>query len=415
MSWVHDAQIDDPRQVGCGPGFVRYTRDEFDRLRRQHNIMVLVGNGFDIQTLQDYGRPIDSRYETFYYYLQMRGFDPENVLFQHMRDELLLHHQHGGHDNWSDIEAAVGTMVDRNPGSKRVFDDLRAIQAEFAQFLQGVAPSDLLDRLGVDAANNNWSLRSLSEFLGDIVDRKDFLSLDFPSRVSHYDLFNFQFVNFNYTTLLDDYVYLDQVQFDPLKHKTVDTNFLFKNDPLSHWNPGGRPDAGYSGYVVTNVIHPHGILSTPRSLLFGVDGSDNYKQQARGDTRRLEKPYWAQAHRLYRNHFLQADLFVIFGCSLGDSDGWWWRNIVRGLRSTKKQMLTPSQPSKVGEVEEEKAELVIYRWRDAGKPTVDSVRNQFLKSAQVSERDPDRDSLAERIHVVVYDETTPRVFLNTRI
>ncbi len=111
----------------------------------------------------------------------------------------------------------------------------------------------------------------------------------------------FQFVNFNYTTLLDNYVYLDQVQFDPLTHSTVDTHFLFKNDPSSHWTPGDTPDRGYSGYVVSNVIHPHGVLSSPRSLLFGIDAEDNYKQ-TRGSTQRLQKPYWSQAHALYRIH-----------------------------------------------------------------------------------------------------------------
>lgn len=91
MTWARDGKNDDPRQSGTGPGFVRYSRDEFDHLRRQHNIMVLVGNGFDIQTLHDYEHPVDSRYETFFYYLQMRGFDPTNVLFQRMKNELLLH------------------------------------------------------------------------------------------------------------------------------------------------------------------------------------------------------------------------------------------------------------------------------------------------------------------------------------
>lgn len=414
MSWVHDAQIDDPTQNGSGPGFVRYTRAEFEKLGRQHNIMVHVGNGFDIQTLHDYEHPVDSRYETFYYYLLMQGFNPGNMLFQHMENELLLHQQHGGHNNWSDIEAAVGAMLTKPHEPKRILDDLRAIQTKFAEFLHGVAPSELLDRLGADAARGKWSLRSLTEFLGDIVDREDFLSMSFPSRVSHYDLFNFQFVNFNYTTLLDNYVYLDQDQFDPLKHSTVDTHFLFKNDPLSHRNPGRQPDAGYSGYVVTNVIHPHGVLSTPRSLLFGIDAEDNYKQQPRGDARRLEKPYWSQAHALYRNHFVQADLFVIFGCSLGGSDGWWWRNIVRGLRNTKSQTLPPAWGRSQGEIEKEEAELIIYCRQHTADQTVDSVKDRFLDVAQVGREDSDRESLFERIHVVIYDDTTPRAFLNTR-
>ncbi|WP_269303662.1 AbiH family protein [Aeromicrobium sp. HA] len=409
---MYDAEIADHAQNGSGPGFVRYTRSEFEKLRRQHNILALVGNGFDIQTLADYEHPIDSRYETFYYYLQMRGFNSRNLLLMQMNYELRLHQQFGGHDSWSDIEAAVERNLKYPHAPGRIFDDLRAMQAEFAQFLQGVAPSTLLDQVGVDAAKNGLSLRSLAEFLGDVVDRDDFLTLDFPSRVSHYDLFNFQFVNFNYTTLLDNYIYLDQVQFDPLKHRTVDTNFTFRNDPRSYRKPGATPDEGYSGYVVSDVIHPHGVLSTPRSLLFGIDAPDDYKQQARNDARRLEKPYWSQAHALYRNHFLQADLFVIFGCSLGQSDGWWWRNIVRGLRNTKSQ--TPTRGANKGQTLEEFSELIIYRRQEDGRHSVDSVRDRFLDVAGVSAVDPDRQWLADRIHVVIYDDSTDRAFLNTR-
>lgn len=49
-----------------------------------------------------------------------------------------------------------------------------------------------------------------------------------------------------------------------------------------------------------------------------------------------------------------------------------------------------------------------------GYPSVDSVKADFRKVAGVSTTDPDRDSLAERIHVVAYDDATPRAFLNTR-
>lgn len=414
MSWIQGAVSDDPKQRGSGPGFIRHTKDEFDRLRRQHNIMAFVGNGFDIQALYDYSQPTDTRYEPFYHYLKMRKFDSDNVLFQHMERELELHRQNGGHVDWGDIEAAISATLHQNHHqASRVFADLQAIQAAFAQFLQSIVPSSLLDEIGRDAQECKWGLTTLSEFLKDIDDSEDFKSLAFPRRVDHHNLFNFQFVNFNYTTLLDNYIYLDQFQFEPLQHATVDTNFLFKNDPRSHWDPGATPDGGYSGYVTSNVIHPHGVLSTPRSLLFGIDAEDNYKR-TRSATHRLKKPYWSQAHTLYRNHFTQADLFIIFGCSLGESDGWWWRNIVRGLRATKTQTYPADHPHNAGDVVDEHAELIIYRRQDRGKHTVESIKERFLAAAEVSPNDPDRMAISERIHVIIYDDHTPRTFLNTR-
>lgn len=373
---------------GRGPGFVTYTTDTFRVLRQQHNIMVLVGNGFDIQVLHDYCQPVDSRYEPFYHHLKMRGFNPHNLLLKHMEEEL-----EKGHENWSDIEAAVAAAVKgRRQEPTSIFNDLRPIQAEFAEFLQDVVPSTLLSKLGEDAVANEWSMKSLSEFLRDITDWSSFQAMRFPGAAGHHDLFNFLFVNFNYTTLLDNYVYLDQVQFNPRRHRTVDTNFLFRNDPLGHLHPGNATDAGQSGYVLTDVVHPHGILSTPRSLLFGIDADDDY-DQAKDPYNQLKKPYWAQSNVLYRSHFAQTQLFVVFGCSLGDSDGWWWRNISKAMK-------------------DHESELIIYRHQDSAGHTIDSVKARFLDAADV--QGSERAELEGRMHVILYDDSTDRVFLNTR-
>lgn len=374
-----------------GPGFVSYAKDQFGSLAKQHNIMVLVGNGFDIQVLHEYEQQVDTRYEPFYFHLKMRGFDPENSLLMYMEQE-----KAGGRENWSDVEAAVAAAVKGGrESSERIFANLRAMQAEFADFLRGVVSNELLENFGADTVANQWSVKTLSEFLGDIADPGDFRSMEFPVQAGrHYGLFNFLFVNFNYTTLLDNYVYLDQVQFAPRKHETVDTNFAFRNDPRGHLHPSNVRDAGQSGYVLAEVVHPHGVLSTPRSLLFGIDAEDDYDKRRRPDNK-LKKPYWAQCNVRYRYHFDQTELFIIFGCSLGDSDGWWWRHIARALAN--------------GE-----SELIIYRRQDAGGHTIDSVKARFLEAAGLEPRDSTSRRVLSRIHVIVYDDSTERIFLSTR-
>lgn len=375
---------------GRGPGYVSYSRDTFTKLNKQHNIMVLVGNGFDIQVLREYGQPVDSRYSSFYYHLKMRDFDPSNRLLIHMEEAL-----GDGRENWSDIEAAVAEAVQqRRHLPQEIFVDLQAMQAQFAEFLQDVVPNRLLSDLGADAVANGWSIKSLSEFLRDIKDSETFKDMRFPSNAAaHYGLFNFLFVNFNYTTLLDNYVFLDQVQFDPRKWLTVDTNFSFKNDPSGHLHPSNATDAGQSGYVVTEVVHPHGVLSTPRSLLFGIDAEDDYDKRKNSDNH-LKKPYWAQTNVRFRRHFTQTDLFIIFGCSLGESDGWWWRNIVQAVIDGD-------------------AEVIIYRRREVGL-TVQSVKDVFLKVAGFDHSSADQAELESNIHVIVYEDSDDRVFLSTR-
>lgn len=376
--------------VGRGPGYVKYSKDIFAKLDKQHNIMVLVGNGFDIQVLRDYRQPVDSRYSSFYYHLKMRDFDSANRLLVHMEEALAR-----GRENWSDIEAAVAAAVEGGRHRPEdIFADLRAMQAQFAEFLQGVVPNRLLGDLGADAVANEWSIRSLAEFLRDIKDSETFKSMRFPTNTgAHYGLFNFLFVNFNYTTLLDNYVFLDQLQFSPRKWLTVDTNFSFKNDPGGHLHPRNATDAGQSGYVLTDVVHPHGVLSTPRSLLFGIDAEDDY-DRGKSSFNQLKKPYWAQSNVLFRSHFAQTELFIIFGCSLGESDGWWWRNIVHAAINGD-------------------AEVIIYRRREVGL-TVQSVKDSFLSVAGFDGSTADRANLESKLFVIVYDDSDDRVFLSTR-
>lgn len=374
-----------------GPGFVSYTRDTFKNLVKQHNIMVLVGNGFDIQVLHEYGQPVDTRYEPFYHHLKMRGFTNENVLVKKMEDQLSA-----GREDWSDVEAAVaGAVEDGQYSHGQILADLRALQAQFAEFLQGVVPAALLGRLGADAMANHWSVRSLSEFLGDISDPVEFRSMRLPAAASSaYHLYNFLFVNFNYTTLLDNFVYLDQVQFDPLRNKTVDTHFSFRNDPNGYLSPDNKNDQGQSSYVLVDVVHPHGVISTPRSLLFGVDGEDDY-DKVRKPEDKLKKPYWAQGNVRYRKHFAQTEMFVIFGCSLGSSDGWWWRQIGSALRRGS-------------------PELLIYKRRDGSRYSADSVRARFIEVARLELTGQEREAVEQRIHVILYDDDTDRNFLSTR-
>ena len=74
--------------------FKKYDRGTFDALRDQHNIMVLVGNGFDVAILNKYNtgslRGKTSTYNDFYEYLKyFRLCDENNILFKRMTEDLL--------------------------------------------------------------------------------------------------------------------------------------------------------------------------------------------------------------------------------------------------------------------------------------------------------------------------------------
>lgn len=386
-------------------GFPRYTKDQFSQIREQHNIMVFVGNGFDLQVLQEYGTEYRTSYESFFYFLKAQGFDPDNLIFQYMDKERRAAERARKIDaaedrGWSDIEATIAAVLNDGSAAPDAIDcAVRAIQHEFSRFLELAVPSSLSAQLGDDSMKNGWAFCSLNNFLWDLHNANDYKRVAQRLRDSSaYHLYNFQFINFNYTTLLDDYLFLDQGQFDPDgNHSTVDTNANFKNDPHGYVWSLGKSDPGQSGYLLADVAHPHGVQYIPRSLLFGIDAPDDFAQK-RDCRRRIMKPFWAQAHRRFSGYFADCELFIIYGCSIGESDGWWWRQIARHVAT-------------------DAADLIIYSWHRPGVPPAggtEEVLNRFLQSASIDPGGAEGATIRRRTAIVLHDGSRKvRQFLDT--
>jgi hypothetical protein len=361
--------------------------------------MALVGNGFDIQVTRRYESRFSPRYPAFYHYLVSRDFDSSNLVVQQMAAA-----KENGEESWSDIEAAIGRLIRLNGGSQQVqtvYESTLAIQAAFSQYLELVAPPDLLARVGKDSADGELAVKSMANFVGDVANMSStFESFDFPTETGHYDLFNFLFVNFNYTPLLDDYAFRDAQQFRPQAHTYADRNFVFWPNPTGRPDGFGNHETGWSSYVRSEVIHPHGQQAIPRSLLFGIDAPDSFNQGT-DPHRKLMKPYWAMNRIEYGHLFSHTRLFIIFGCSLGESDGWWWRRVYQALNHK------PEDGSP-------RSELIIYWWSPAAKPaTREDVLDTFLTGVTGIPNSPERASVQDRIQIVLYTDETPPVFLAT--
>ena len=378
-------------------GHVQYHRADFNQLRHQRNIMVFVGNGFDIQVMSDFGSSVDTRYETFYHFLKLRSFNLANPILGLMEELREKNEQ-----DWSDVEGAVARLLRKKPSeAPSLAEALRELQGEFAEFLDFAVPSSLLSQLGEQSATRKWALTSMENILRDLPS-EPYKRSKFPGRSSNFDLYNFTFINFNYTALLDDYVYLDQEQFDPLPFKTVDRNFRFAGNPNEIPNADVRPGDVFFSYITTGpIIHPHGQQSIPRSLLFGVDAPTTVSNN-QDPKLRLSKPFWAQNQLRYQHLFQDSELFIIFGCSIGETDGWWWRNIANTV-GQEKQYSNDDGDTYI-------PELIIY-WYNGGsaKLSEEEVHAKFLEAADTSISDAQ-----QLIHVVLYDNSdTERVWLNT--
>jgi len=380
-------------------GYRTFTKAEYEKLRRQHNIMVLVGNGFDIQVTRRYQARFSPRYVAFYYYLLSRDFDSSNLVVQQMAAA-----KESGQENWSDVEAAIGSLITPQGGwhpASDVYDATRAIQAAFSEYLELVAPAELLARVGKDSAEGSWAVKSMADFIGDVAKgSQTFDTFVFPTETEHYDLFNYLFVNFNYTPLLDDYVFRDAQQFLPQAHKWADRNFQFRPNPTNAQNGYGNNETSWSSYLRSEVIHPHGQQPIPRSLLFGIDAPDKFAAGTHPH-RQLMKPYWAMNRIEYGHLFSDTRLFMIFGCSLGKTDGWWWRRVYEALNRPTDDGAAPT-------------ELVIYWWSPVASPvTKETVLDNFFAGVAGDLDAPERAGVEDRIQVVVYTDDSPPVFLAT--
>ena len=359
--------------------FKKYGKNIFNRLELQHNIFVLVGNGFDISILKKLKSGIMSgkttSYSDFYDYIHYFNLScKDNLLYQRMTKD-----KADKKDNWSDFENSIKELLEEQLLNAKYIAQLEKsideFQGFFTKFLNDLVDTDILLTLNEEVRKKQLSIQSLGEFLKDLSELNN---LEFINNLGHYHLYNFVFANFNYTSLLDNYIYLDKLQFDPHHYKGSDRNFW-----LRFKLPEIKSETMYSSYVITEVIHPHGVQDVPRSILFGID-LEKY-DKGKNLEKRLVKGYWSQYEAKYKSYMEEAELFIIYGMSLGMTDAWWMDAIYESLKSN----------------EEKIAELIIYWF---GKDAPEMIKNKFIRCCIRHSKDSDEQKLQvkQRIHVVLF-------------
>jgi len=393
---------------------------EYNALRRQHNIMCLIGNGFDTAILnqpefKDFvgQKGKTTSYYDFYLFLKSSEYgdklkEDDNIIYAKMCADIKSTTDKAEKQKWANFEKIVENLIfNKNDANikkflkpynlptnekkyiRKIAEDLEQLGNLFSTYLNELLPVKLLVEINKKAKENQWASISLSEFLGDLCKddynklyfREEFTDFDEDSEyqlitdtdkqnkyrtkkrkkennIYNNDLFNYMIFNFNYSTLLDNYIYLDKNQFKPhrSRYSEIDRNFGFRIDPKGfikrHYKLTNKeiPDEeiNFSSYLLTDIIHPHGIKDIPRSFLFGterkIDDITDPKNQ-------FIKSFWGQNEKKYGRCFDETELFIIYGMSLERCDGWWYDKIFEQLlKNTPKG--TP------------KAELIIYKYID---------------------------------------------------
>lgn len=362
----------------------------------QH-IMALIGNGFDISVLQKYGRGVTTSYPAFYSFYKYRYGNKKNILIEQMEEA-----RKQGKENWSDFEEILSHDIEQiSPSNKgriaTLKSDLNELQYAFSRFLNDVVSNDIIDRLAeattVRVAIDNITKATMPEqtysrFLGDLSEEQ-YARCSFQNKIDHHEEIKYTFIDFNYTALLDNYLYLDKDTFSPEPYTTSNNNMIFATNPNGYSGHNSYAKAYYNMLPV-DIFHPHGLQDVPKSLLFGTESSDC--NRVRDERRMFIKSYWARDEQRYGKLFEKVSLFIIYGCSIGASDSWWWNKIYQRL------------------IGDDYAELIIYNYGDEEK---ELVVNRFIEGCGKQVTTEEYKQIEKHIFVVNhgFNEAKKIVFL----
>lgn len=359
----------------------------------KHQIMVIVGNGFDTSVLNKYGDKITTSYESFYRYFKYHYPDEDDNIFI----EQMERSRQENKKNWSDFEAILSIKLqeisnDKKINTNKLSSDLSKLQLAFSRFLNEVVNDDIIKKLSEETSNvpkgkKSLAYYSMSEFLGDLSE-EDYKKNRFQSVVDNHDQLEMLFFNFNYTSLLDNYIYLDKETFDPVEFRTSGNNFVFQSNPKNFSEfKGHYPDSFCR--LHTSLFHPHGFQDVPKSILFGTELEEN--KQINYTIKPFIKSYWAQCDLNYSKYFNDTELFIIYGCSIGESDKWWWKRIY-------------------DKISNDNAELIIYNY---GSEERDTVIDNFISSCGASVFKNENKSFRDNIYVINHgaDSANEIIFL----
>ena len=322
-------------------------------------VFFVVGNGFDISALNKFGNGVTTKYSDFYkYYCDKYVGSTDNYIISAMSEAKAQEKE-----NWADLEYIIGNYLESKDKSddliKRLNDDLFDVQKAFSSFLNSIVTDDVISAVSDYCYYKRVAGETFRNFLCDLSEEQ-YKTLEFPAFVDNYTQIDFITINFNYTALLDNFLFLDKDQFDPEPYRYSRNNFVLELNPGKYEKHKYLFNDPYV-HVNTEIIHPHGNQDVPKSLVFGAEvNSLGVKSLDAYDNRKkFIKSKIARCEEKFEGLFLDVKLFIIFGCSLGESDSWWWNKIVERVLLNK-------------------AEIIIYHYGDDDE---EEIKDRFIENS----------------------------------
>lgn len=269
------------------------------------NILYIVGNGLDIQ----YG--LKTKYSDFYEY-QLPIYEEKkktenyfNIIYDN-----ILKDQNTNWENWSDLELALGELTKNSELDEEEFmEDLEEVNIDLNNYLSIV--QDNFDLAGKTIDIQKYLKEIYSQIPDGSKERVLKFIQSFPTEIDYINI-----LTLNYTDILDR---------------------LMEKEKNKEYNSF----RGHShGCFIKNVEHAHGTLDF--SLTLGVNDENQLNKEFKDSNKKylIKEKMLIQArdNRHFKNFNLidWADLIIIFGTSIGATDGYLWKKIADN--SIKKNM-----------------------------------------------------------------------------
>lgn len=259
------------------------------------NILYIIGNGFDI------AQGLKTSYSDFYCWYQIQP-EPDSKAIRDLRSNISK-----DHETWADMELGLG------------------------QYTANVNPEDI-DKVYYDLSD------SLREYLKN--EQRRYNPSEKVKELIKKDLLT------PYTTLLEgDKVALKEFKKQKNRIGETDvidiitlnyTDSLEKSFNVADSKPLGTFLSGSA--ILGNILHAHGDLST--TLIMGVNDRSQLNNEEFKNNEDicdlLVKPQTCYTIRAYVPQLCEeliqkADLIIIFGASLGETDTKWWRLVAQRI------------------------------------------------------------------------------------
>lgn len=296
------------------------------------NVLYIIGNGFDI------AQGMKTSYPDFYKTLNNKVYDASYWMQQVVKDintDIKL---------WSDMEEALGAFTSKVT-SVEDFEDLyfrlsdhlqEYLKNEEANFLP---TKELCNKCRKDVA-------TLSSYLGE-TDKISYQSFR-NERSSGEDI---TIITLNYTN-------------------TIEKLLSFNNTTIL--------DLG-NGKYLRQIIHVHGMLDD--TIIIGVNNEEQIANKdfcTNDDVKDLLIKSQANITMKYDRHLLcekrvrEANLIILYGVSLGETDAYWWHLIGEQLKNRKSlaiiqflykpKEIIPTRKQILGRIERKQSECLMRKF-----------------------------------------------------